>query len=113
MEFDRLKTMEPDNYNKVVLGTCKQKDKLWIRWIHTYYIKGQQREHVTVPKQVSWMVRKILEAKNILKQDTIHVCTCKSVINKIYLDLLGEQPKIPWKCKMLGNAGRLKDRFTQ
>ncbi|XP_019234676.1 PREDICTED: uncharacterized protein LOC109215112 [Nicotiana attenuata] len=58
------------------------------------------------------MVRKILKAKNILELESIHVCTGKSVTNQIYLHLLGEQPRIPWKCMMFGNAGRPKARFT-
>lgn len=69
-------------------------------------------EHVTVPKQASWMVRKIMEAKNNLGILSIHIHPRKSVIGQIYLHLLGEQSRIPWKCMLFGNAGRPKAHFT-
>ncbi|KAG5580837.1 hypothetical protein H5410_051464 [Solanum commersonii] len=43
-------------------------DKLWIQWIHTYYIKGEQGDNIQVPKHACWMIRKILEARTIISQ---------------------------------------------
>lgn len=37
-------------------------DKLWIKWIHTYYIKGQQLDTMQIPQQASWFVTKIISA---------------------------------------------------
>ncbi|XP_070018290.1 uncharacterized protein [Nicotiana sylvestris] len=36
----------------------------------------------------------------------------KGVIKQIYLHLLGDQPRMPWKCLMFGNAARPKAKFT-
>uniref|UniRef100_A0A0V0HXG0 Putative ovule protein n=1 Tax=Solanum chacoense TaxID=4108 RepID=A0A0V0HXG0_SOLCH len=38
-------------------------DKLWIKWIHTYYIKGQLFVQAQEPQQASWMVRKLFESR--------------------------------------------------
>lgn len=35
-------------------------DKLWIRWIHSYYIKYQHINTMPIPQQASWLVRKII-----------------------------------------------------
>lgn len=41
-------------------------DKLWIKYIHSYYIKGQQIADVPIPQQVSWMVRKMVGARDMV-----------------------------------------------
>lgn len=43
-------------------------DKLWVRWIHTYYIKREQSDNNPVPQQACWMIRKILEARSLISQ---------------------------------------------
>ncbi|XP_016481993.1 uncharacterized protein LOC107802928 [Nicotiana tabacum] len=42
--------------------THKQ-DKLWIKWIHAYYVKQQRIDDMSIPHGASWMIRKIFEAK--------------------------------------------------
>ncbi|KAH0722878.1 hypothetical protein KY290_005534 [Solanum tuberosum] len=86
-------------------------DKLWIRWIHTYYIKGEQGDNIQVPKQACWMIRKILEARTVITQfSTIN--PEKSVIRQLYNNMLQGKPKVPWKCLMYMNAARPKSKFT-
>ncbi|XP_019229314.1 PREDICTED: uncharacterized protein LOC109210372 [Nicotiana attenuata] len=46
----------------------QKKDKMWIKWIHTYYIKGQRLMEMNIPQQASWMVRKIMEAREVAQQ---------------------------------------------
>ncbi|XP_019257891.1 PREDICTED: uncharacterized protein LOC109236129 [Nicotiana attenuata] len=46
---------------KICWELANKKDKLWIKWIHSYYIKDQVFATMRAPKQASWMVRKILE----------------------------------------------------
>lgn len=36
---------------------------LWIRWLHSYYIKGQHIEDMRVPTQACWMIQKIFNAR--------------------------------------------------
>ncbi|KAH0682843.1 hypothetical protein KY289_020595 [Solanum tuberosum] len=41
----------------------KKKDKLWIVWVHTFYLKGRKPWEV-IENQASWIVRKILQARH-------------------------------------------------
>lgn len=38
-----------------------KKDKLWILWVHAYYLKGRMPWN-TLTKQASWIIQNILHA---------------------------------------------------
>ncbi|XP_075074890.1 uncharacterized protein LOC142162436 [Nicotiana tabacum] len=85
-------------WNKVAItiihwDLAQKKEKTWIRWIHTYYIKGQSILEMNIPQQASWMVRKIIEARKIMQQMP-EVKQTQSVIKQIYLGLLGSHNKV-------------------
>ncbi|XP_075076650.1 putative mitochondrial protein AtMg00310 [Nicotiana tabacum] len=71
----------------------KKKDKLWIKWVHAYYIKGREPWEVDA-KQASWIVRKILQAGKYLTEaslDTGRVMQTNSFsIRGMYKQLRGE-----------------------
>lgn len=52
--------------SKLILNVCKKKDKLWVHWARTYYIKGIQVEDAII-KQASWF-QKIFKAKKYLDE---------------------------------------------
>lgn len=59
-------------WNKAAICTslwnlCNKKDKIWVKWVHTYYIQGEPIEEVQA-KQTSWVVQKILKAKNYVEE---------------------------------------------
>ncbi|XP_059288814.1 uncharacterized protein LOC132042227 [Lycium ferocissimum] len=77
-------------WNKVAIAkTCwdleHKEDKLWIRWIHAFYIKGQQFYEVIIPQKACWMVRKNLEVRTLIAQVQHNATTGKSLIKVIYL----------------------------
>ncbi|XP_060195229.1 uncharacterized protein LOC132624469 [Lycium barbarum] len=49
--------------SKLLWAVAMKKDKFWVLWIHSYYIKGKRMEDMVIPKQSSWIVRKILAAR--------------------------------------------------
>ncbi|WMV40885.1 hypothetical protein MTR67_034270 [Solanum verrucosum] len=53
---------------KTCWDLAHKSDKLWIRWIHLFYVKNQQFFIAHIPKQASWMVKKILNARLTLEQ---------------------------------------------
>ncbi|XP_059285705.1 uncharacterized protein LOC132039182 [Lycium ferocissimum] len=68
-----FKLTNPKIWNKTtiakVYGNLEHKeDKLWIQWIHSYYIKGRQVNDIPIPQQASWMVRKIIESRGFVSQ---------------------------------------------
>ncbi|XP_070031346.1 uncharacterized protein [Nicotiana tomentosiformis] len=64
--------------------THKQ-DKLWIKWIHAYYVKRQRIDDMSIPQSASSMIRKIFEAKQIINQLHRPLDEQKSIIKHIYL----------------------------
>ncbi|XP_075096380.1 uncharacterized protein LOC142174479 [Nicotiana tabacum] len=103
-------------WNKAAIAkTCwdlaYKQGKLWIRWIHTYYIKNQQMSTMAIPQQACWMVRKVIEAHSILEAGQILPNQRKSMIRQIYLHLLGDYRRMEWKTLMFQNAARPKAKF--
>ncbi|WMV57296.1 hypothetical protein MTR67_050681 [Solanum verrucosum] len=93
-----------------IAKTCwdltNKSDKLWIRWIHYFYINTQQFLTAPIPKQASWMVKKILNARLTLKQND------QVTIGSLYLSLLGNRPRVPWRCLIFANSARPKAIVT-
>ncbi|XP_060212301.1 uncharacterized protein LOC132639938 [Lycium barbarum] len=88
-----------------------KQNKMWIRWIHSYYSKQQHMDSVPVPKQANWMVRKMFEARPLVANMQIQP-TGKNTIRQIYYQALTARSKMPWKCIMYKNAARPKTAFT-
>lgn len=104
-------------WNKeAILKMCwdmeQKKDKLWIKWIHSYYIKDQNREELRIPNQACWMVRKVLGAKEHLHLLHNGATGKKSMIRQAYITMLGSLPKVEWGGIMCHNSARPKAIFT-
>ncbi|XP_019225635.1 PREDICTED: uncharacterized protein LOC109207206 [Nicotiana attenuata] len=96
---------------KVCWDLAHKEDKLWIRWINAFYVKQQQLEDMPIPKQASWMVRRIIASRDILQQaqsSNDHRCT----IRQLYLQLLGDLPRVSWKNLLFQNSARPKAVFN-
>ncbi|XP_059285894.1 uncharacterized protein LOC132039428 [Lycium ferocissimum] len=86
--------------------------KMWIKWVHMYYLKNQQPENFTMPKQASWMLRKILATQSTRNELHRPFKTGNSIVRQIYLQLLEYNVRVPWKCLLFKNAARPKAIFT-
>ncbi|XP_015166576.1 uncharacterized protein [Solanum tuberosum] len=95
---------------KICWDLANKSDKLWIRWIHSFYIKTQQFLTATIPKQASWMVKKILNARLTLEQTQKQ--NDQVTIGNLYLSLLGNRPRVPWRCLIFANSARPKAIVT-
>ncbi|XP_070047087.1 uncharacterized protein [Nicotiana tomentosiformis] len=89
-----------------------KQDKLWIKWIHAFYIKEQSPKTMPIPKTASWMVRKILKARDVISQIQRQLDAKKSAIKQIHLQLIPNYPKTSWRSLMCQNAARPKVIFT-
>lgn len=47
---------------KLLWNMCVKKDKLWVKWIHAYYMKGKSVWKLET-KQASWVIQKICKAR--------------------------------------------------
>ncbi|KAH0698462.1 hypothetical protein KY284_012677 [Solanum tuberosum] len=95
---------------KLCWNLAHKEDKLWIKWIRTYYIKNRDLRDWPIPQQASRMTRKIMAAKDLLLQLPATIVQ-KTLIRQYYLQLLGELPRVQWKSLMFGNQARPKARF--
>lgn len=83
------------NNSKTCWDLANKQDKLWIRWVHSYCIKGQPFGSILVPQQACWMIKKILEARTTLELTLYTKKPGQSLIRHIYLRLLEDRPRVP------------------
>ncbi|XP_058783857.1 uncharacterized protein LOC131658597 [Vicia villosa] len=60
--------IDVEGWNKItmmkLLWDLKMKsDCLWVRWIHSYFIKGQDLLHVEIPTSASWVYKGVLNTR--------------------------------------------------
>ncbi|XP_019227163.1 PREDICTED: uncharacterized protein LOC109208497 [Nicotiana attenuata] len=93
---------------KHLWAVAKKKDCLWIRWIHTFYIKNHILEHMPIPKNAAWVVRKILETRKFIGelqgiQGDLNSRLCQLQqgesfnIRKLYRLQVPLLHRVPWK----------------
>lgn len=89
----------------------KEKDKMWVRWVHSYYIKRNQIWQF-IPKQASWVVQKIIKMKTYVQQVSVRESDLRNMtsfsIKKMYALMRGDFPKVQWKKLVCNNFGSLK-----
>lgn len=57
--------MEQSSNLQVTWHICKNKEKLWVQWVHAYYLKGHTVWE-TNPKNASWIIQKIFKSRRYL-----------------------------------------------
>ena len=101
---------------KLLWNLENKKDRLWVRWMHSYYIKSHNLLHCPIPRTSSWCARKILQLGDLvccyggwaLFLDSKHEFSIK----KAYSLLLGEVQRVPWRKLISKNTACPKAVFT-
>lgn len=77
---------------KLLWAAMHKKDIMWVRWVHCYYIKSNNLDRMTTPKQACWVLREIFDAREWIQgpQPMDHtlgkfVCQGKLVIKNVYI----------------------------
>ncbi|XP_060182748.1 uncharacterized protein LOC132612650 [Lycium barbarum] len=100
---------------KQLWNLSKKKDKLWVMWVHTYYIKGRAAWDV-ITKQASWLIQKILQAAKYLTEANLDKVTILQAdnysIRDVYNQLRGDYPKVEWRRLICNNHGSPKWIFV-
>ncbi|XP_059311442.1 uncharacterized protein LOC132063007 [Lycium ferocissimum] len=96
---------------KLLWNLCKKANKLWVRWVHEYYLK-QQSVWSIFPKQASWMLKKIFKAVDILEEAGIDEQQLNSIttfsIKQVYQKLRGNHLKVTSRRLVCNNQGAPK-----
>ncbi|XP_060200123.1 uncharacterized protein LOC132628355 [Lycium barbarum] len=109
-----IQTWNKAAISKMLWNLCMKKDKKWIQWVHSYYIKGGSVWE-TQAKQASWIIRKILKANLTVaaagyeEQDLIQMQQYS--IKTMYLKLRGVYAKVHWRRLVCNNLGAPKWTF--
>lgn len=104
--------LEQSCFSYKLLEPSPKKDKLWIRWVHIYYIKNQPLEILPKPTQASWMLQGIWKQEDISLHVSPSLLQGKRVTRRVDLSLLEYRQRVSWKYFMYNNAARTKVVFT-
>ncbi|XP_075108874.1 uncharacterized protein LOC142180713 [Nicotiana tabacum] len=114
-----LNVVDIYTWNKVDIlkhfwNLCKKKDRLWVQWVHSYYIKGAQVWESYAP-QASWLIQKILKAKQYLEEAGVTIEEFlkgeKYAIKTVYNKMRDKHPKVQWRKLICNNQGYPKWLF--
>lgn len=109
--------------SKLLWDLTRKKDCLWVKWIHSYYIKKGEVETTNVPKQAAWVIRKILQCResimgNMKMVGNLYdrlgaVCSMgKYQIHKCYIAMLPCYERVSWRNLMLVQNVIPRHKFT-
>ncbi|XP_019228498.1 PREDICTED: uncharacterized protein LOC109209643 [Nicotiana attenuata] len=93
---------------KQLWALAMKKDALWIKWTHNYYIKNKDIAEMDTPRTAAWVIRKIIEAKKeVIQMNSMHGSVISTLadlvkqgrfqIQKAYVQLMPQLPKVSWK----------------
>ncbi|XP_058747133.1 uncharacterized protein LOC131620133 [Vicia villosa] len=100
---------------KLLRNLNQKVDSLWVRWVHSYYIKSSNVMIVPVKASCSWIHRAILhQRQKAQEQDNWNRAIqdnrfCKE---KVYLELGNVSQPVSWRRIMYGNDARPRAIFT-
>ncbi|XP_019255176.1 PREDICTED: uncharacterized protein LOC109233767 [Nicotiana attenuata] len=90
---------------KLLWALMAKKDKLWIKWIHSHYIKQKDIITMETPKQASWIVKKLFTSREWWANDIPTIESFaqngKFSIQKAYLHATPKYPKVHWKALVM------------
>lgn len=100
LRIQRCHQVEYSQYGELCVGHFFQKqDNVWIKWIHSLYIKGLEWQSYKPCADASWYWRKVCEVKEKLKlyvtREEISNMTHQS-IKVVYDRIVGSQERVTW-----------------
>ncbi|XP_075095511.1 uncharacterized protein LOC142173762 [Nicotiana tabacum] len=94
--------------SKLLWNLCCKKDKMWVKWVHSYYIKEQQIREI-MPTQVSWVVQKIPKIRSYVQKAGIMEADLRNTtqfsVKKMCILMRGDFPKVQWRKIVCNNLG--------
>lgn len=100
---------------KLLWAIAFKTDKLWVRWIHTYYIKRKTVDEVKLPAKASWVLRKVFSCRNEVQQLggwSNLVANGEYSIKRVYAKLRPVGMKVPWGRLLCNNAATPRSIFV-
>ncbi|XP_058733794.1 uncharacterized protein LOC131605460 [Vicia villosa] len=100
---------------KLLWDLKMKSDCLWVRWIHSYFIKGHDLFHMDIPNSASWVYKSILNTRphitDIREQWDNSLVAKKFYMSKMYRGLFQLEPNVVWHTLLVGNIARPRALF--
>lgn len=110
----RLNILHIQTWNKAAVckmlwNLCNKEDRLWVKWVRSYYIKGGN-VWMCLHKQASWTLQKIFKATKFMTAAGLDETSMllPFSVRKMYLLLRGQFPKVQWRRVICNNYGAPK-----
>lgn len=90
-----------------------KKDRTWVKWVHGYYVKRQDVFTMPIPAQTSWVVKKIIAARETVTQgdEGQQMKSSSFSIKRLYLGLRGQFLRVEWHKLICNNVAPPKCIF--
>ena len=109
-----LHTWNKAAITKLLWALAFKTDKLWVKWVHAYYVKSGSLWNLEVPAQASWALKKILGCRTIVNASGGWQQFRKNGIYSIqraYSLLRDQAPKVNWRTLICHNTATPKSVF--
>ncbi|XP_058766788.1 uncharacterized protein LOC131640380 [Vicia villosa] len=98
---------------KQLWNLSQKSDNLWVKWVHTYYIKKDIAMTVGIKTGCSWILKAILSPRQIVQNmNCWHIVQQKIKVREIYNEMVELQPKFTWRTLFMNNLARLRACFV-
>ncbi|XP_058783735.1 uncharacterized protein LOC131658460 [Vicia villosa] len=64
-----LKEWNATTMIKLLWNVQAKKDKLWVKWLNAYYIKGLDVQEWQIPHDCSWIIKEIMKSRALIIKD--------------------------------------------
>ena len=95
---------------KCLWNICRNSENLWVLWVHTYYLKGNDTITAFVRPNSSWILKYIMNQRDKLGQIQQHwdqaLSRQKFPMSAMYHGLTEEHQRVSWRSVMCGNKAR-------
>ncbi|KAL2943828.1 hypothetical protein RDABS01_032175 [Bienertia sinuspersici] len=96
---------------KHVWAIAQKKDNLWVRWVHTIYIKDTEWRTYAPTQICSWVWKSFCKIKDILIQAQVDMTQRRYSIKKVYEVLRPTGTKVYWDKAVWCKAATPKHQF--
>ncbi|XP_058726214.1 uncharacterized protein LOC131597539 [Vicia villosa] len=95
---------------KSLWNICMKVDNLWVKWVHTYYLKGRNYDAEINTNNCTWILKcimtKIQDISGVQHLWNSMIAQAKFQMMKVYSMLMGDDSRIDWYHLMSHNFAR-------
>ncbi|CAJ2668635.1 unnamed protein product [Trifolium pratense] len=94
---------------KLIWNLSGKSDSLWVKWVHTYYIKNQQIMEACILDNASWIMKAIMQHRDGIHQNLVWIemlNASKISMKKMYMTVHDRAQSVVWRTLFYGNVAR-------